>query len=103
MTRWRCVVCFYGVQGENPPDECPRCGVKGTAFGLIQSPKVWILPEEFFTHLRTARREILLAVRSLIDRRISSLERAREAPQRVKISESRRRGRRQSEPQRVEA
>lgn len=39
------------------------------------------LPEEFWRHRRAARREMLLAARSLIDARIEHLEQE-EAPQR---------------------
>jgi hypothetical protein len=34
---------------------------------------------EFFTHLRNARIEVLRAVRSVVDNRISALEKDREA------------------------
>ena len=46
------------------------------------------LPEEFGTHLRAARREILLAVRSLIDSRVEALEEAekrRESGRRTRV------------------
>jgi flavin reductase (DIM6/NTAB) family NADH-FMN oxidoreductase RutF len=29
---WRCTVCGYVHEGENPPDECPVCGAPATDF-----------------------------------------------------------------------
>ncbi len=26
MTQWRCVICDYTVNGEEPPERCPECG-----------------------------------------------------------------------------
>jgi len=48
------------------------------------------LPPEFHEHTRAARKETLLAVRSLIDARLERLERVREEPappkaQRIKV------------------
>ena len=46
------------------------------------------LPEDFKTHLRGARRELLLAVRSLIDARLAAFEESekrREAGRRTRI------------------
>jgi hypothetical protein len=41
-----------------------------------------MVPDEFRTHTRAARKELLLAVRSLLDAAIQDLERAGEAPRR---------------------
>ena len=27
MKKWKCTVCGYVHEGENPPEECPLCGV----------------------------------------------------------------------------
>ena len=27
MKKWLCLPCGYIYEGENPPDECPVCGV----------------------------------------------------------------------------
>jgi flavin reductase (DIM6/NTAB) family NADH-FMN oxidoreductase RutF len=32
---WRCTICGYIHQGENPPDECPVCGAAATDFTLV--------------------------------------------------------------------
>jgi Conserved protein/domain typically associated with flavoprotein oxygenases, DIM6/NTAB family len=33
--RWRCTVCGYIHTGENPPEECPVCGVDASFFELV--------------------------------------------------------------------
>ena len=48
-------------------------GIKGVGQS-IRAGKPRFLPEEFCTHIRTARRECLLAMRSLIDAAIECLE-----------------------------
>ncbi len=52
---------------------CPLCALRG-ALGRVQFGQ-----SEFFTHLRNARIEALRAVRSVVDNRISALEKDREA------------------------
>lgn len=37
MKRWRCKVCGYIHQGDNPPAECPVCGVGPEEFEIISS------------------------------------------------------------------
>ena len=32
MKRWRCAVCGYIHQGEEPPDKCPNCGAPREKF-----------------------------------------------------------------------
>jgi uncharacterized membrane protein len=36
MKKWRCTVCGYVHQGEEPPDECPVCGADKSQFELIE-------------------------------------------------------------------
>ncbi len=48
-------------------------GIKGLG-QRIRAEKPRFLPEEFCTHIRAARREWLLAMRSLIDAAIERLE-----------------------------
>lgn len=38
MTRWRCTVCGYVCEGEEPPEECPVCGAPQTAFERVEDP-----------------------------------------------------------------
>jgi flavin reductase (DIM6/NTAB) family NADH-FMN oxidoreductase RutF/rubredoxin len=33
--RWRCIVCNYIHEGDNPPDKCPVCGVGPEKFVLV--------------------------------------------------------------------
>ena len=35
---WRCTVCGYEHQGDEPPDECPVCGVGPELFELVEAP-----------------------------------------------------------------
>ncbi len=34
MKKWRCEVCGYIHEGEEPPDVCPVCGADKDAFVL---------------------------------------------------------------------
>jgi len=36
MTKWRCTVCGYIHEGDEPPDECPVCGAPKSAFEKIE-------------------------------------------------------------------
>jgi hypothetical protein len=53
--------------------------------------KQWksLIPKEFWEHRRTARRETLLALRSLVDAAIERLEDSEENPRRRRSSSSR--------------
>jgi hypothetical protein len=55
-----------------PPEET-RQHVKSAHAEMREGIKS-LFPSEFFTHQRAARREMLLAVRSLIDRAIERME-----------------------------
>ena len=35
MKKWVCKVCGYVYEGENPPDECPICGVGPDEFAEV--------------------------------------------------------------------
>lgn len=37
MKRWRCTVCGYIHEGENPPDKCPNCAAPKEKF--VEAPK----------------------------------------------------------------
>jgi len=37
IRQWRCDVCGYIHEGDNPPDTCPLCGVDSTHFEEIKS------------------------------------------------------------------
>lgn len=36
MRIWRCTVCGWLHEGENPPDRCPRCGAPAEKFELVE-------------------------------------------------------------------
>jgi rubrerythrin len=36
MKKWRCKICGYVHEGENPPDKCPICGATKDRFELIE-------------------------------------------------------------------
>ncbi|KKS25590.1 MAG: hypothetical protein UU85_C0001G0019 [Candidatus Wolfebacteria bacterium GW2011_GWA2_42_10] len=35
-TKWKCDVCGYIHEGDNPPDICPRCGVSKSHFEKLE-------------------------------------------------------------------
>lgn len=56
--------------------------------GLADLVPDWILPSEGKQHLRNARKEVLLAFRSMIDQAIEAQERggrARRAPSKIEV------------------
>ena len=44
-TQWRCTVCGYIHEGEEPPDICPVCGVGSEKFVSVEEPKIGLLQE----------------------------------------------------------
>lgn len=45
MKKWKCAVCGYIHEGEDPPEECPVCGADRSKFvemeaGEVQAPKI---------------------------------------------------------------
>jgi rubrerythrin len=36
MAQWRCTVCGYVHEGDEPPQECPVCGAPRDAFEKIE-------------------------------------------------------------------
>lgn len=67
----------FGVEVKNRPER-PFDALNIT----LPMPRLLRLPEETRAHLRAARREQLLAVRSLVDAAIHRLEEAAEKPRR---------------------
>lgn len=35
MKKWKCIICSYVHEGDNPPEKCPLCGVGPESFELI--------------------------------------------------------------------
>jgi rubrerythrin len=38
MKRWRCIICGYIHDGENPPYRCPVCGAPRELFEALPAP-----------------------------------------------------------------
>lgn len=36
MKKWRCKVCGYVHEGDQPPETCPLCGVGADMFELVE-------------------------------------------------------------------
>lgn len=36
MKKWRCKLCGYVYEGEEPPEACPLCGAPASQFELIE-------------------------------------------------------------------
>ncbi|PLX99101.1 MAG: hypothetical protein C0623_10400 [Desulfuromonas sp.] len=45
VTKWRCTVCGYIHEGEEPPENCPICGAESDKFVALEEPKVSLLRE----------------------------------------------------------
>jgi len=43
--KWRCTVCGYIHEGEEPPDICPVCGVGSDKFVAVDEPKVNLIQD----------------------------------------------------------
>jgi rubredoxin/uncharacterized membrane protein len=43
--QWRCTVCGYIHDGDEPPDLCPVCGVGSEKFVPVEQPKVSLLQD----------------------------------------------------------
>lgn len=41
--RWKCTVCGYIHEGEEPPENCPICGAARTQFVLVDAEKAHLL------------------------------------------------------------
>ena len=39
MKKWRCPICGYIYEGENPPEFCPQCKVPGSKFEAVTEEK----------------------------------------------------------------
>lgn len=61
---------------ERGEDECGECPVKalGGSIKVMETLLKDLVPEEFWQHRRAARKEALLAVRSLIDAAIERVD-----------------------------
>ena len=48
MAKWRCTVCGYIYEGENPPEECPTCHVPASKFVKVEEGEQKLAAEHVF-------------------------------------------------------
>ena len=48
MAKWRCTVCGYIYEGDNPPEECPTCHVSGDKFVKVEEGTQTLAAEHVF-------------------------------------------------------
>lgn len=36
MKKWRCKICGYIYEGDQPPEACPLCGAPASEFELVE-------------------------------------------------------------------
>ena len=48
MAKWRCSVCGYIYEGENPPEECPVCHVGSEKFVKVEESEQKLAAEHVF-------------------------------------------------------
>lgn len=51
MAAWKCTVCGYICQGDNPPDICPVCKAPASKFVKLDGPKSNKGNDGFFSRL----------------------------------------------------
>ena len=49
MKMWRCEVCGYLHEGEEPPDECPKCGAPKEKFELLDEEETEMMRDAVST------------------------------------------------------
>ncbi|MGD2206970.1 MAG: rubredoxin [Anaerolineae bacterium] len=47
---WRCSVCGYVWDGEEPPDRCPKCGAKKEKFVELEDKAMELIERSRFTN-----------------------------------------------------
>lgn len=47
---WKCSVCAYLWDGEDPPDECPKCGAAPGKFGPLDDKAVDLVDRARYTN-----------------------------------------------------
>lgn len=65
MKMWRCEVCGYLYEGEDPPDPCPKCGAPKNKFELLDEEEAEMMHdalatrekyEQIYEHLEAVKR-----------------------------------------------
>ncbi|MEM2192485.1 MAG: hypothetical protein QXG38_02590 [Candidatus Hadarchaeales archaeon] len=63
--KWRCAVCGYIHDGEQPPEKCPNCGAPKEKFERLPDDKAQLIERSRFTNDLHVRMQELL--REVID------------------------------------
>lgn len=50
MKKWLCGVCGYISDGDNPPNNCPKCGAPKEKFSLLPDDKSKLIERSRFTN-----------------------------------------------------
>ncbi len=59
---WKCGVCNLVIQGEGPPDPCPKCGAAGTSYKQLEQEQVELMTRSRLTN------DLYMEILSLIPR-----------------------------------
>lgn len=59
MILWRCTVCGFIHDGENPPEKCPKCGAPAEKFEKLPEEKVSLVERSRYSNLLHARLLVL--------------------------------------------
>ncbi|NPV52024.1 MAG: rubredoxin [Firmicutes bacterium] len=43
MAKWRCTVCGFVFDGDNPPERCPKCGAPAEKFEKVDDEKAGLI------------------------------------------------------------
>ena len=49
MKKWRCEICGYLHDGDEPPDNCPKCGVPKDNFSLLDEEEAEMMDDAIET------------------------------------------------------
>ncbi len=55
MKKWRCPVCGYVYEGEEPPEKCPACGVPGEKFVEVKDDDKLAAEHEYGVYAKTVK------------------------------------------------
>ena len=62
---WRCLVCGYVWDGEEPPDKCPKCGAPKEKFEKIEAAAMELIERSRFTN--SLHMQLSLLMEQVID------------------------------------
>ena len=53
--KWKCTVCGYIAEGDNPPAECPVCHVPASKFVKLEGPMTLAAEHEYGIYAKTVK------------------------------------------------